>query len=186
MFSLRHEPTRQKCHCRCPAVRPGLGEARLDRTARASSNGRCHGTRGRDPRSFIAVCLARECQRAAGDGAVTCKTQRTAFDGPHTYSRPRSGTMPCRSPAGAATVRNSTQQASGGGSSARDGMIVSATRRAISGAGNAPRGSAAAFNRCASRPSHGRKGSSNWKCPTIANGNARCGASGRRRMTDGH
>src|SRR3546814_5333873 len=85
-------------------------------------------TRGRDPRSFIAACLARECWRAAGDGAVTCKTQRTAFDEPRTYSRRRSGTMPCRSPAGAATVRNSTRQVSGGGSSARDGMIVSATR----------------------------------------------------------
>src|SRR3546814_8625388 len=70
-------------------------------------------TRGRDPRSFIAACLARECWRAAGDGAVTCKTQRTAFDEPRTYSRRRSGTMPCRSPAGAATVRNSTRQVSG-------------------------------------------------------------------------
>lgn len=33
MFSLRHEPTRQKCDCRCPVVRPGLGEARPDGTA---------------------------------------------------------------------------------------------------------------------------------------------------------
>src|SRR3546814_16463176 len=78
--------------------------------------------------------------------------------------------MPCRSPAGAATVRNSTRQVSGGGSSARDGMIVSATRRAISGAGNAPHGSAVAFSRCVTTPSRGKEGSSNWKCTTIGNG----------------
>src|SRR3546814_13839252 len=83
--------------------------------------------------------------------------------------------MPCRSPAGAATVRNSTRQVSGGGSSARDGMIVSETRRAISGAGNAPHGTAVAFSRCVSRPPHGKKGSSNWKCPKIGR------ASGRER-----